>query len=117
MSYVDGNRPAPFGAITIYRLTNTLSDAVHGLWNAVAGHAVALSAFSPSQREDIGIGTEHLRSGRRAGLLASIVDAVREWDARRRTVAELDRLTEAQLEDIGLTRAHIEDLRAGRPLI
>lgn len=116
MSYVDGNRTAPFGAITIYRVISVLADGADRLWGAVASRAVALSAFSPAQREDIGVAADHLRADRTAGFLASAAFAVREWDARRRTVAELSRLSDAQLDDIGLTRGDVDALRSGRPL-
>ncbi len=49
-----------------------------------------------------------------SGLFDHVARTVRAWNARRRTINELDRLNEAQLDDIGLTRWHVEELRTGR---
>jgi uncharacterized protein YjiS (DUF1127 family) len=45
-----------------------------------------------------------------AARVAGMLQALRRWQAERRTVAELGQLDEATLRDIGVTRA---DLRAG----
>ena len=44
-----------------------------------------------------------------AGALSAMVAAIREWNDTRRTVAALSRLSEDQLDDIGLTRSDIRD--------
>lgn len=110
MSYIDSNRPAPFGAITIFRATNALSDAVDTL--RFPRRSTALAEFSPAQLEDIGLSVADVET-RRPGFLARMVAAFGEWNARRRTIAELSRLSDAQLEDIGLTRGDVYELRFG----
>ena len=117
MSYIDGNRAAPFGAIAIYRLTSAVAEAADALRHGFARRAPALDAFTPAELEDIGLSVADMPAGRRPGLFARAVAALREWNLRRRTVAELGRLSDAQLDDIGLTRGHIEQLRLGRPLV
>lgn len=44
------------------------------------------------------------------GPLARIAEALRIWQHRRETRAELERLTERELNDIGLCRADIDDV-------
>ena len=44
------------------------------------------------------------------GVLSAMVAAVRQWNDTRRTVAALYRLSDAQLDDIGLTRGDIQDM-------
>jgi uncharacterized protein YjiS (DUF1127 family) len=44
----------------------------------------------------------------------TLVRRLRDWRERRATVAELRRLSNDQLEDIGLTRADIADFARGR---
>lgn len=41
------------------------------------------------------------------------IEAVRHWSRRRRTVAELSRLSPRQLEDIGLTPADVRRMADG----
>ena len=48
-------------------------------------------------------------------IFAALGERVGEWHRARRTLHELERLTPAQLDDIGLTRADIERLE-GRTL-
>ncbi len=110
MSYIDGNRPAPFGAITIFRATTALTDAVDLLLGTLGRRAATLASFSPAQLEDIGLSVADVQP-RRPGILARTVSAFADWNARRRTIAELGRLSEAQLDDIGLTRCDVEELR------
>ena len=117
MSHIAGNRPAPFGAITIYRATEALTGAADALRAARMRRGTALAAFSPAQLEDIGLSIADVPAGRRRGTLARLVATIRAWNARRRTIAELERLSEAQLDDIGLTRGQIELLRLGHPLV
>ena len=47
---------------------------------------------------------------RTVGALSAMVAAIRGWNDTRRTVAALRRLSEAQLDDIGLTRGDIQDM-------
>ena len=42
------------------------------------------------------------------GPLARIAEALRSWQHRRETRAELERLSERELDDIGLCRADID---------
>ncbi len=112
MSYMEPRRTAPFGAITIYRVGSTLTDA----FDAVFGRrqATPLGRFTPSELEDLGLSVADLPGERRGGLIDQMVGVVRAWNARRHTLAELGRLSDAQLDDIGLTRFDVEELRAGR---
>lgn len=114
MSYIDGNRPAPFGAITIFRAATALGDLVDSLRRSRARRAAGLTRFTPAQMEDLGLSVGDMTADRRPGILSAVAIALREWDARRRTVAALERLTDSQLDDVGLTRADIEDLRFAR---
>lgn len=116
MSFIDRHNPAPFGSETSNRMIepfgpfsnrtlkagNRNRDAVTSVGLADLGGIDTVAGFAPM---------------RRPGLLARAAAAYRSWDARRRTVAELERLTDNQLADIGLMRAHVEDLRRGRAAI
>ena len=42
------------------------------------------------------------------GFFARVTEAVRNWFLRMETRAELERLTDRELNDIGLTRADID---------
>ena len=110
MSYIDTNRQAPFGAITIFRATTALTGAVDMLTGILTRRTTTLATFSPSQLEDIGISLADLQP-RRPGILSRAAAAFADWNARRRTIAELGRLNDAQLDDIGLTRCDVEELR------
>lgn len=118
MSFIDRNHPAPFGTETNDRMIQpfgpfsdrarkTADDqrsavAPLGTAGLVGSIDLTVASFAPM---------------RRPGLLARAAAAYRNWDSRRRTVAELERLTDSQLADIGLMRAHVEDLRHGRAVI
>ncbi len=52
---------------------------------------------------------------RAVSAVTALGERFAEWRRARRTLAELERLTPAQLEDIGLTRADLERLE-GRAL-
>ncbi len=45
-------------------------------------------------------------------VFAGLRESFRDWLRARNTLHELDRLTQAQLDDIGLTRADIELLES-----
>ena len=117
MSYVDGNRPAFFDAAAFHRPSAAFSEILARLRRPAGARVTVLSAFSPAQLEDMGLSVADMPARNRPGLLARFVAAFRDWDSRRRTLHELERLTDAQFDDIGLTRAHVEELRFGRPLI
>jgi uncharacterized protein YjiS (DUF1127 family) len=117
MSYVDGNRPASFDAAAVHRATAAVGEFVARFRRPAPARVTALSAFSPAQLEDMGLSVADMPARDRPGVLSRMVAAFRDWDARRRTICELERLTDAQLDDIGLTRAHVEELRFGQPLI
>lgn len=114
MSYIDRHRPAPFGAVTVDRAATAMGEVGHGLRRLATRGQTSLEALSPAALEDIGLSVADKQA--RPGFFARMVHAIREWDARRRTVAELERLSDTQLADIGLLRAHVEDLRRGLPL-
>ncbi|HET7410820.1 MAG TPA: DUF1127 domain-containing protein [Paracoccaceae bacterium] len=117
MSYIDRHRPAPFGAVTAHRATSAIGEFATGLRRLATRRYTTLAALSPAALEDIGLSVADVPARRRPGVFARAVAAIRDWDARRRTVAELERLSDTQLADIGLLRAHIDDLRRGRPLV
>jgi uncharacterized protein YjiS (DUF1127 family) len=112
MSYMEPRAAAPFGAITLYRAGSALSDAIELLTGG--RRATPLARLSPAEMEDLGLSIADLPSGR-SDIVGRIAAVYRAWNARRRTIAELSRLSDAQLDDIGLTRWHVEELRAGRP--
>lgn len=114
MSYMEPRASAPFGSITLYRAGSVLSDAIALLTGA--RRARPLVRLSPAEMEDLGLSLADLPEIGRTGIVAQIAAGYRAWNARRRTIAELSRLSDAQLDDIGLTRWHVEELRAGRPL-
>ncbi len=63
-----------------------------------------------------GGGLAHADGTRRVGLLAPIAQLIAWWDERRRiarTMAELEQLTDAELADIGISRADIERVARG----
>ncbi len=62
-------KPAPFGAISVYRAVSAISDLASGI-----GH----------------------------------------WRSRNRTATQLARLSDRQLDDIGLSRGDVETIAAGR---
>ncbi len=117
MSYVDGNRAASFEAAAFHRATTGFAELVAHLRRPAGARVTALSAFSPAQLEDMGLSLADMPTRTGPGILARLVAAFRDWDARRRIIYELQRLSDAQLDDIGLTRAHVEELAFGRPLI
>lgn len=56
---------------------------------------------------------EHIRKAKR-GWLRRVAYRLKTWLQQRRAVRELEALSDRQLEDIGLTRAQVEGLAAGR---
>lgn len=48
------------------------------------------------------------------GAFSRALDGLRNWMAKTRTRAELERLSERELYDIGLMRADIDDVVNGR---
>lgn len=119
MSYMDSNNQAPFGSIAIYRAIEATGEVSRGLRARFRRRAPSAGAFSSAQIADASVSVINSAApdARRPGRLGRAVAALHDWSARRRTLAELDRLTEAQLEDIGLTPGHVEDLRRGQPLV
>lgn len=113
MSYIETRKTAPFGAITLYRAGSLLTDAAAAVSVMFQPARSRLRALSPAELEDIGLSVTDL-APQRKGMLAHLADAYRSWRARRRTLQALGRLSDAQLDDIGLTRWHVEELRAGR---
>ena len=113
MSYIHTRNTAPIGAITLYRAGSLLADAATAVSVLFQRPGTHLRALTPAELEDIGLSVADL-APRRKGLAADLADTFRAWSARRRTVSALDRLTDTQLDDIGLTRWHVEELRAGR---
>jgi uncharacterized protein YjiS (DUF1127 family) len=114
MSYIDTrNKTVPLGAITLYRAGSLLTDAVAAVSMVFQPARSPLRALSPAELEDIGLSVADLAPARK-GLFAQLAETVSAWNARRRTVSALGRLSDAQLDDIGLTRWHVEELRAGR---
>ncbi len=112
MSYMEPRRTAPFGAITIYRASSALTGAFDAIFGA--RRATPLDRFSPSELEDLGLSIADLPREFRPGLLEQAVGLFGAWNARRRTISELSRLNDAQLDDIGLTRWDVAELSAGR---
>jgi uncharacterized protein YjiS (DUF1127 family) len=112
MSYIDSRHIAPFGAITLYRAGSLLTDGAAALSVLFRRRRSSLGALSPAELEDIGLSVADLPE--QTGLSAHLWDALRTWHARRRTVMALERLSDAQLDDIGLTRWQVDELRAGR---
>lgn len=112
MSRMEIRTAAPFGAITLYRAGTALNDAIELLTGG--RRTRPLARLSPAEMEDLGLSIADLPSGR-GDLVGHIVASLRAWSARRQTIAELGRLSDAQLDDIGLSRWHVEELRAGRP--
>lgn len=56
-----------------------------------------------------------LGAGFRAnGVLAAIVGRIAAWNDARVTRKALSKLTDRELDDLGLTRGDIEDIAAGR---
>lgn len=103
MSYTDTrHHAAPFGAITIYRAVSAFGEAADSVLGLIRRRAGATPAAS---------GAVARRA--RPGIVASL----RAWKTRRRTIAQLGRLSDRQLDDIGLNRMAIEALRFGRPLV
>jgi uncharacterized protein YjiS (DUF1127 family) len=45
--------------------------------------------------------------------VSSVAAAFRRWNQTRQTIAQLRRLSDRQLEDIGLTRADVEKMTDG----
>jgi uncharacterized protein YjiS (DUF1127 family) len=113
MSSIGTRNTAPFGAITLYRAGSLLTDAAAAISMLFQPARSPLRALSPAELEDIGLSVADLAPARK-GVFARAADTFGAWNARRRTVSALGRLSDAQLDDIGLTRWHVEELRAGR---
>lgn len=117
MSIIDTRNTAPFGAITLYRAGSLLTDAAAAVSVLFDRRRTELTRLSPAELEDIGLSIADLPASHKGlfgGLFGRVAGSVRAWNARRRTINELGRLNDAQLDDIGLTRWHVEELRAGR---
>ena len=115
MSYIDRRQTAPFGAITLYRIGSAVTDAAAAVSGLFGRRPTHLVRHSPTELEDIGLSVADLPAPGK-GLFGHIAETVRAWNARRRTLSVLGRLSDAQLDDIGLTRWHVEELRAGRAM-
>lgn len=50
---------------------------------------------------------------RAVAFVSNVSARIREWNERRRTVVVLSRLSDAQLDDIGLTRGDIDRMAYG----
>lgn len=116
MSYVDFHRPAPFGATTARQTTAAVHEIANGLRQRFARRPDTLDALGPDELEDIGLSGAARPALHRSNLFAGFVAAVRTRRAQRRTIAMLGRLSDAQLDDIGLRRSEVAALRFGRPL-
>jgi uncharacterized protein YjiS (DUF1127 family) len=100
---------APFGAITVFRASEAMLSGFDAVRRAfAASHSKAdLAAFTPAQREDIGVGLAEVDAGSR-GLGTRIIGWAVERRDRYQTVRALSSLTSAQLDDIGLSPADVE---------
>lgn len=117
MSFIDRKNPAPFGTETNDRMIKPFgpfSDRVRKTSNE---QHEAASPLNSAELDSIDLTVASFAPMRRPGILARAAAAYRKWDARRRTVAELERLTDNQLADIGLMRAQVEELRHGRAVL
>lgn len=117
MAMIDNANRAPFGAITIHRITTAVSSVVEGFqaWQARRQSAATLAHLSPALLEDIGLTTADVTD-----RTPSILTRARAWVSaqivQQRTVRELGRLSPAMLADIGLTAMDIERYRNGGAL-
>lgn len=107
-----GHRPAPrapFGAITIFRGSSVVLSGFDALRRAFNGSKTKadLSAFTPAEREDIGVRLSEVDAGTHnpVGRMAAWVIERRN---RRQTVRALSALSPTQLDDIGLCRAQVD---------
>lgn len=116
MSYVDFHRPAPFGATTARQTTAAVREIATGLRHHVARRLDTLDALGPDELEDIGLSGAARPARQRSHMVARFVAAIRTRRAHRSTIATLGRLSDAQLDDIGLRRSEVETLRFGRAL-
>ncbi|PRX38350.1 Uncharacterized conserved protein YjiS, DUF1127 family [Meinhardsimonia xiamenensis] len=57
----------------------------------------------------------HRSGGRLTSLFATLIAAVTEWNDARITRKALSRLSDRQLDDIGLTRGDIDRIAHSRP--
>lgn len=117
MSFIDRNHPAPFGTETNDRMIQPFGPFSDRVRKTSNGQRDAVAPLGSAELDSIDLTVASFAPMRRPGLLARAAAAYRNWDARRRTVAELERLTDSQLADIGLMRAHVEDLRHGRAVL
>lgn len=114
MSYVETHRPAPFGATTAQE---TMSEIRNRLRQLTARPLNALATLGPDDLEDIGLNGADRSAWTRPDLFTRLAASWQRWHSRRQTIIELERLSPRQLEDIGLRRADIDDLRMGRPIV
>ncbi len=96
-------RPAPFGAITVYKVISSVS-APFG-----RTRTIDMANMSPAIREDLGVTLRDV-DPHKSSLLSRAIQWVRDQHVRRQTMAQLSALSDRQLEDIGMSRADVAKL-------
>lgn len=107
---------APFGAITVLRANEVVLSGLDTVRRAFAAPKAKadLAAFTPAEREDIGVGLAEIDAGSR-NAVTRMIDWVAEKRDRHHTVRVLNSLTPTQLDDIGLSQAQVVNYqRVGR---
>ncbi|MEM9061990.1 MAG: DUF1127 domain-containing protein [Pseudomonadota bacterium] len=112
MAMIDNAQKVPFGAVSTYRISSALYGVAEDVlsWNARRTMAAEFRKLTPTELEDIGLSAASADM-KDAGFFGRIVARIRHKVDTMRTVRELDRLSPKLLDDIGLTRAHVEFMR------
>ena len=112
MAMTDNAQNAPFGAISIYRITSALTGVVGGIqkWNTRRTMEARFSALSPRELEDIGL-LAAAKDENRSGIFGSVVAWVQAKIDAAKTARQLSALSPQMLNDIGLTQADVEAIR------
>ncbi|MEM7683780.1 MAG: DUF1127 domain-containing protein [Paracoccaceae bacterium] len=113
MAMIDNAQKVPFGAVSTYRISSALYGAADDVltWNARRTMADEFRKLTPAELEDIGLSAASAETAQ-PGFFGRLVARISDKLDAVRTLSELDRLSPKMLDDIGMTRAHVEDMRA-----
>ena len=117
MAMIDTAQKAPFGAVTIHRVTAGLSSLGQTIreYNARRETEARLLELSPTQLEDIGLSQADFVE--RSTLIGRIYDWMRDrWEVAE-TARMLSSLDARQLDDIGLTEGDVLRYRQASGLL
>ncbi|MEM7424264.1 MAG: DUF1127 domain-containing protein [Pseudomonadota bacterium] len=103
---------APFGAVSVYRVSSALYGVAQDAlaWQARRTALAELQRLTPNQLEDIGLSLADVnRSG--SGFFARSIERIKDAVERIRAARELSLLSPRLLDDIGMNEADVDRIR------